>query len=228
MATGEIQRKIMNTVDFNQAVYKLHVEEDGGMWIEKSTLAEVVRLSAEETTSPRGVEPKLHIEERNDGWELRMWEIGGRSSLVEWCETEEEAERRWLELTYEYDYLNDDLYYQFWDSVGEAIAGYLDVYDDDEPLTADDIKARIAQGDAEHAEKVERIKQEDIDTYRQGVEVYQKCGTVSKNLRRVCDKILLSPIRSSFGERIIEVHHDEQFREEVRQFRDTVINKSNR
>lgn len=216
----------MNNVDFNQAVYKLHVEEDGGMWIEKSTLAEVVRLSAEETTSPRGVEPKLHIEERNDGWELRTWEIGGRSLLVEWFETEEEAERRWLELTYEYDYLESDECCQWWSSEDEAIAYYLDAYDDDEPLTADDIKARIAKGDAEHAEKIERIKQYDIDTYRQGVEVYQKCGTVSKNLRRVCGDILYHDIRWDFGARMVEVKHDEQFKDEVRRFYNTVISPS--
>lgn len=219
----------MNNVDFNQAVYKLHVEEDGGMWIEESTLAEVVRLSAEETTSPRGIEPELHIEERNDGWELRMWgRCGNGSSFVEWCETREEAERRWLELTYEYDYLNDDLYYQFWDSVDEAIADYLDGYDGDEPLTADDIKARIAQGDAEHAEKVERIKQFEIDTYRHGIEVYQKCGTVSKKLRRVCSDILYHNIRWDFGARMVEVKHDEQFKDEVRHFYDTVINPINK
>lgn len=220
----------MTTMDFTQAVYKLNAE-NGNMWIEKSTLAQVVRDSAEETTSPRGVEPKLHIEERDGEWQLRMWGPSGRgNSLVEVCESEEEAEQRWLELTYEDDYLNGDDHYHWFDSEEEAIKDYVEYMseeadDDDEPITIESVKAELAKGDAEHAEKIERIKQSDIATYRNGIEIYEKTGTISKKLRNICSTILYSTIRSNPWERLTEVHHDEEFKNEVRNFYTTVVCK---
>lgn len=220
----------MSTIDFTHPVYKLNAE-NGNMWIEKSTLAQVVRDSAAETTSPRGVEPKLHIEERDGEWQLRMWGPSGRgNSLVEVCESKENAEQRWLEIIYEDDFTNSEERFCWFDSEEEAIKDYVaywsdEANDDDEPITIESVKAELAKGDAEHAEKIERIKQSDIETYRNGIEIYEKTGTISKKLRNICSTILYSVIRSNPWERLTEVHHDEEFKNEVRNFYTTVVCK---
>ena len=39
---------------------------------------------SDETTSPRGVMPKLHLDERKDGrYEIRAWQPGGRSRVFD-------------------------------------------------------------------------------------------------------------------------------------------------
>lgn len=216
----------MTTIDFTKSVYKLNVE-NGCMWIEKKSLASVVSESAEETTTPLGVGPKLHIAKIQDEWQLRLWKCTGREAFVEVCESDEAAQQRWLEITYESDYLPSDESSLWFDSEEEAIKDYVEFWQDDdyEPLTIESVKAELAKGDAEHAEKIERIKQSDIATYRNGIEIYEKNGTISKNLRKICSTILYSTIRSNPWERLTEVHHDEEFKNEVRNFYTTVVCK---
>lgn len=83
-------------------------------------LYDFVMASAEMTTSPRGVENKMFIEpletltsispyEKVDGWEfeVRMWQPGGRSRLVDTLETEEEADDFIFQRTEEFDFETD-------------------------------------------------------------------------------------------------------------------------
>lgn len=217
----------MRTIDFTQPVYKLNVE-NGSMWIEKKSLAYVVSESAEETTTPLGVGPKLHIAKVQDEWQLRLWGCTGRYAFVETCDSEEAAQQRWLEITYESDYLPSDESSLRFDSEDEAIQAYVEFWqddDDEDPITVESVKTAIAESNAKHAEKIERIKQEDIAAYREGVKIYEQTGTISKKLRKICATIIYHPLRSNPWERLTEVHHSEEFLNEVRDFYSSVICK---
>lgn len=82
--------------------------------IEKTSLFEHVMESATEVTSPRGVAPKLFIEQieifgenESETFELRRWE-GSKYRVVNSYQTYEEAEQELFETIYEVDYTNDD------------------------------------------------------------------------------------------------------------------------
>ena len=103
--------------DFSKTVFILHFDKKGFPFVTTDTLENRVSESAEETTSPRGVEPKLFVE----GTDLKYWEIGGHARLVESFDTKEEAEQEWLERTYEYDYLNSSNYSDDYDTEEDAL-----------------------------------------------------------------------------------------------------------
>lgn len=103
------------------------VEEagDGNYKISTDNLYDFVMMSAEETTSPRGAETKLHIRHSNypapgsaahlavpaeeDTFEVWTWGASGRHpQLIESFETEEEAVDFIYERTYQYDFITDD------------------------------------------------------------------------------------------------------------------------
>lgn len=104
--------------DFNQKVYVERIDNKGLPWIEETTLEDVVSKSAELTTNPRGVMPKLYEDEEN----LMYWEIGYQfPKLIETFETAEECHQEWLERIYERDFLESDDYYYVHDTKEEAI-----------------------------------------------------------------------------------------------------------
>ena len=102
--------------------------------IEESNLYDFVMKSAEETTSPRGIENKLHIKEvekecdccQEDGdakkdcekcegygfiksYDVYCWGFSGHGrDFVASFETEEEAEDEIFSRTYDYDFCSDD------------------------------------------------------------------------------------------------------------------------
>lgn len=80
--------------------------------IEETTLYDHVIESAEETTSPRGVEHKMFIKEvegeENFYYELREWMPNGKSRLLGTYDTEEAANDEWYTRTYNYDFMPDD------------------------------------------------------------------------------------------------------------------------
>ena len=86
----------MAKTDFTKTVYILRFDEKGYPFIETDTLEHRVAMSAEETTSPRGVMSKLFTE----GKQLKYWMPNGRARIVDEYETEEEASQEWLERTY--------------------------------------------------------------------------------------------------------------------------------
>lgn len=93
-------------VDWNQKVYVVNFGE-----IEELTLAEHVMKSAEETTSPRGVENKLHIRENEETGKFEVWTwgiLGRYPSKHDEFDTQEEADEYILEFVYERNFLNDD------------------------------------------------------------------------------------------------------------------------
>jgi hypothetical protein len=99
----------MTQSNYNRPVYVLD-----GQNIEKMTYADYLReYFADETTSPCGVEPRLfireHVTDTDDDdngdengfsvvYQLRRWNPGGSSSLIESYDTEEEAEHARLQM----------------------------------------------------------------------------------------------------------------------------------
>lgn len=88
--------------------YKFGKGQVIGYTIEETTLLDWVRKSAEEGTNPDGVGPKLFIRENEGEWQLRYWQVNGKSMLIESFETEDEAYDGWFNRTHDYDFMTDD------------------------------------------------------------------------------------------------------------------------
>lgn len=190
----------MNTTNFSQNYYKLDADN---MIIVTKTLAELVRESAEETTSPNGVEPKLHIEECNNGYELRMWDCRGKSSLVHYPAypssfvTKDEAEQAWLEITYEYDFMNSEESWKWFESEEEAINDYVEFFkdecdDDEEEITVDSIKLKIedVKKEIEESKKATAInlELEVINAYN----FWKEHNCITKKAGKLIDRVKYS------------------------------------
>lgn len=81
--------------------------------IEEITLFDHIIESAEETTSPRGVEHKLYINEGEDKegnlvWFLKEWKPGGKSHIIDKFPTEEAADEEKFQRIWKYDFMTDD------------------------------------------------------------------------------------------------------------------------
>jgi hypothetical protein len=103
----------MTTISAQQARNtRIFVINNYKMEVEETTMYDHVRESAEETTSPRGVMPKLFVEEVDNGeaivYELRQWQPNGRARTVDTFDTEEQAQDEWYTRTYNYDFMTDD------------------------------------------------------------------------------------------------------------------------
>lgn len=92
--------------------------------IEETNLYDFVMESAEQTTSPRGCEKKLHkrynaVDDKHEVW---TWGIRGQfPKLIESFTTPEEAEDYIFKLTYQWDFTTDDQRNtDFYDSYQEA------------------------------------------------------------------------------------------------------------
>ena len=101
---------------YNKVVYTLLIDCKGYPYIEANNLAYRIAEAAEETTSPRGVEPKMFV----DGCSLKQWGRNGRAVTIQEFATEEEAQNEWLERTYQYDYLPNC--YNDYDCLPDAVA----------------------------------------------------------------------------------------------------------
>lgn len=85
--------------DFTRAVFTI---EDGE--VVEHILSDLCRDYADETTSPRGVEPRFHLR----GTELWTRGVGGQNpDLVMACDSEEEAVHA-LYLSFRYDLISGD------------------------------------------------------------------------------------------------------------------------
>lgn len=111
------------------------INQQGNLRVAETSLYDFVMESAEETTSPRGNERKLHIRETErqcscwdtkveddfdpdcekcyQGTEIvfKVWDwgpMGQRPRVLETCNTEEEAEDYIFQRVYEYDFMRDD------------------------------------------------------------------------------------------------------------------------
>ena len=93
--------------------------------IEEGSLYDFVMESVDETTSPRGVEPRIHIRHRKEeiiieegyldgeiipeAWEIWSWGVqGSNPHKLEECETEEKALQNVFDKVFTYDFIPDD------------------------------------------------------------------------------------------------------------------------
>lgn len=109
--------------------------------IEETNLYDHIMVSAEETTSPRGVENKLHVREKyedvfdqngelecqNQCFEVWTWGFRGQyPKFIERFETPEDAENDIFERTFNYDFENDcnrnTQYFETYDDALETMA----------------------------------------------------------------------------------------------------------
>jgi len=126
---------VYEEIDFEAKVYYVDYEEDE---VVEATLAELIGEYADMTTSPCGVEPRLHMRnngerdhyilsriESDEGWEVWTWgHAGNNPEMVREFETKEEAEHA-LKLFGKYDLDNNcnaPCYYFDKDSADEELA----------------------------------------------------------------------------------------------------------
>ena len=78
-------------MDYTKTIYVLTAKDK----LEEYTLAAFLReFCSDETTSPRGVEPRLHIRERDGKFDVWTWGPAGNfPRKLDTFDTEEEAER---------------------------------------------------------------------------------------------------------------------------------------
>lgn len=126
-------------------IYFVDIKEES-LFINSMTEAEFIMLSVDETTSPRGVEPRLHIRsdnyydghfrangayprENGDHYEVWTWGVtGNHPQFIEKFDTEEEAEDFIFQQTYHY-FLNDfNRPTQYFYSEAEAIESMKESY----------------------------------------------------------------------------------------------------
>lgn len=86
-----------------------YINED--LEVESTTELEFIMRSVDETTSPMGVMPRLHIRENNDENTFEVWTwgtSGNNAKFIKSFEIKEEADEFIFQKTYEYDFMEDD------------------------------------------------------------------------------------------------------------------------
>lgn len=80
--------------------------------IEAESLYDFIMKSVDETTSPRGVEARLHIRhnEEDNAFEIWSWGVGGNHPKFTGIqsEIEEEMQQCLFQMIYDFDFLQDD------------------------------------------------------------------------------------------------------------------------
>lgn len=107
------------TNKFEQKVFWLNFDNE----IEETTYGDMVREFADETTTPNGVAPRMHVRENEEEgtYELWSWGVQGNNpSFVRSFDTEEEANYALYE-TFEADMNEQDQYVVFYNDDKEAL-----------------------------------------------------------------------------------------------------------
>ncbi len=105
LKTFKIGNRSITKFEYDYESLKTFIE------VAKTNIYDFVMLSAEETTSPRGVEMKLHVRENEEEetWEVWSWGVGGNHPrFIASFESEEEAEDDIFTRTFNYDFEEDD------------------------------------------------------------------------------------------------------------------------
>jgi len=88
---------------------RIFVIENGA--IEETNLYDFVNISIDETTSPNGVAPRIHVRENEEEGTFEIWTwgiLGNNPKFITSLETEEMADDWCFNDTYESDFMNDD------------------------------------------------------------------------------------------------------------------------
>ena len=107
---------------FDTKPYVVSIDKKGYYYIDNNcTYSDLMGMVAEETTSPRGVEPKLQVGGNDGDYFLFCWQPGGKRMTLDHFSTKEEAELEWLNRTYLFDFIGSDLYHVTHDDKLDAI-----------------------------------------------------------------------------------------------------------
>lgn len=99
----------MNTIQ--EAKEKMIYFINENLEVEEMSEYEFIMLSADETTTPRGVGMRWHTRENEETNMIEVWTWGVRGNnprYLEQFQTIEEADQFIFEKTYEYDFMEDD------------------------------------------------------------------------------------------------------------------------
>lgn len=149
--------------------------------IAETDLLSFVYDSAEETTSPRGVERKLYIleveGETENVYELRLWGPNGHgTTLIDTFDTEEEAEDEAFNRTYTYDFLTDDQRDTWYSESREDAEQYLvERYADAWNVSEDVVESILSKRDrveVSRAQKAEAAKLASEKSIAEGLAKY--------------------------------------------------------
>lgn len=140
--------------------------------IEEDNLYDFVMESIDETTSPRGVEPRLHVRENEEEgtWEVWTWGVGGnnpRQFTNELFAAASAAEDYIFQLTYLYDFLEDDQRLTWYtESNLEVVEFYAESHDIDVNVAESIIKHSECLNEIVHIRKNKAIETARINKER--------------------------------------------------------------
>lgn len=175
--------------------------------IASSNLYDFVMQSAEETTSPRGAEMKLHIRHSDypsprfaahlavpaeeDTFEVWTWGASGRHpQLIESFDTEEEAVDFIFERIYQYDFLPDDQRNTcYFDSEEEAMSELIESY-----AARYNIDFTVAESYYKHSLKATELREKkELDERRKNAEIsaknQERINTIASEYAKLITKI---------------------------------------
>lgn len=144
-------------MDFNERVYLL-VDDDGYFSIDDTnTLGDIVIETAEETTSPRGVEDVMQVVDNEDGtWSLCRW-IGSKLHIYnDGYDSEEEAYQAKLDYVYENDFFHSDISGKLFFTKSELISTLADILE---------VPYEVAESNIRWAQKRSSIKNQQEKGY---------------------------------------------------------------
>lgn len=186
----------------NTEVFVLEYDREDALntTIEKVNLYDFIIESVEETTSPRGVESKLHVrelqeecdcynEENGFNKECKHCEGFGEVTKYQLCEwgscgrgltrgdifdTEEEANQEWFTRTYEYDFLTDcNRDTQYFDNEEEANE-YLVEYISDMLCIDKEVSVSLLKWNEKRQEIIDQRKAKEYAQYKKEIEIEEK------------------------------------------------------
>lgn len=162
---SKIGNKVFRRGYFNFDSINLKIE------VESQSLYHHIMESCDETTTPRGVAPRLYIVEKDENcWHLKTWGVNGNNpAFIQEFETEEAALNEFFWLTYEYDFLRDDQrdteYFESMEDAQEAmIQRYVDHWEIDRPVVESILskRAKIEKRE-EEIQAIRRAKRAEIE-----------------------------------------------------------------
>ena len=155
LITFASEKEIKTTIKKNKkmknfTVYTVNYDEKGFPYIEENTIYDRLIECAEETTSPRGVEPIYHL----DGTKIFKW-LFGKEVLVKELPTEEEAKEAYADILSD-DYRDNDKSYDDYPTLDEAKKGISEYME---------IPLEVVDSILCHAEKAKAIEEKKIVKY---------------------------------------------------------------
>lgn len=197
----------MTLDDYNKHIFRFHAEDPENLWMEESSLKDVLLSIQSEADTPQGIVPDLRIQEENDDFGRKVYNLYGWRhmwKLIDSFEKEDEATLTLLNRIYEYDFIYHGDFFTWCNSRDEAINAYvqpLNIPDEDAQIILEIIKDELAKCERMSAEAALRERNSTIETFEKESKLFRSTGIASKQLRKAISTILFSEYRGGYGER---------------------------